>query len=108
MVGEWDQLVPKYLSERLASAIPGATLKILPGGHAEFIEQPEPYNVELLRLLQRGTHHANPAGTQDVNSPAYQQAKQHRLTAADVELFIIDGGWVPPEDRLPHIDNRQR
>ena len=27
--------------------------------------------------------------------------------AADAELFIIDGGLVPLEDRLPHIKNRQ-
>ena len=35
-------------------------------------------------------------------SPAYQKAKQHRSGAADVELFIIDGGMVAPEDRIPH------
>jgi uncharacterized protein (DUF1330 family) len=40
-------------------------------------------------------------------SPAYQQAKQHRDGAADTEFFIIDGGLVPLEDRLPHIKNRQ-
>jgi uncharacterized protein (DUF1330 family) len=32
-------------------------------------------------------------------SPAYQQAKQHRDGAADTEFFIIDGGLVPLEDR---------
>ena len=40
-------------------------------------------------------------------SPAYQKAKQHRDGAADTEFFIIDGGLVPLEDRLPHINNRQ-
>jgi uncharacterized protein (DUF1330 family) len=40
-------------------------------------------------------------------SPAYQKAKQHRDGAADTEFFIIDGGLVPLEDRLPHIKNRQ-
>ena len=40
-------------------------------------------------------------------SPAYQQARQHRDGAADAELFIIDGGMVPLEDRLPHIKKRQ-
>jgi len=40
-------------------------------------------------------------------SPAYQKAKQCRDGAADVELFIIDGGLVLPEDRMPHIKNRK-
>ena len=40
-------------------------------------------------------------------SPAYQNAKQHRDGAADTEFFIIDGGLVPLEDRLPHIKNRE-
>jgi len=40
-------------------------------------------------------------------SPAYQQAKQHRDGAADGECFIVDGGLVAPEDRLPHLKNRQ-
>jgi uncharacterized protein (DUF1330 family) len=40
-------------------------------------------------------------------SPAYQQARQHRDGAADVELFIIGGGKVPLEDRLPHIKKWQ-
>jgi len=35
-------------------------------------------------------------------SPAYQDAKQYRNGAADVEMFIIDGGTVRPEDRIPH------
>ena len=35
-------------------------------------------------------------------SPAYQEAKQYRDGAADVELFIIDGGTVRPEDRMAH------
>src|SRR5215471_21017944 len=40
-------------------------------------------------------------------SPAYQNAKQHRDGAADAEFFIVDSGLVPLEDRLPHIKNRQ-
>jgi len=40
-------------------------------------------------------------------SPAYQRARQHRVGAADAEFFIIDGGLVPLEDRLPHIKKRQ-
>lgn len=35
-------------------------------------------------------------------SPAYQEAKQRRDGAADVEIFIIDGGAVLPEKRMPH------
>ena len=41
-------------------------------------------------------------------SPAYQQARQLVSDgAADIELFIIDGGNVPPAERLPHIKYRQ-
>lgn len=36
-------------------------------------------------------------------SPAYQKAKAHRDGAADIELFIIDGGFIPAAERLPHI-----
>ncbi len=37
------------------------------------------------------------------DSPGYQEARQHRKGAADTEFFIIDGGVVPLENRLPHI-----
>ncbi len=40
-------------------------------------------------------------------SSAYRKARQHRIGAADAELFIIDGGFVPAEDRMPHIKSRQ-
>jgi len=40
-------------------------------------------------------------------SPGYQKARQLRDGAVDVELFIIDGGLVLPEDRLPHTKKRQ-
>jgi uncharacterized protein (DUF1330 family) len=37
-------------------------------------------------------------------SPAYQKARQLvRDGVADIELFIIDGGYIPPAERLPHI-----
>lgn len=37
-------------------------------------------------------------------SPAYQKARQLVSDGeADVELFIIDGGYTPPAERLPHI-----
>ena len=36
-------------------------------------------------------------------SPAYQKARQLvRDGVADIELSIIDGGYVPPAERLPH------
>jgi len=41
-------------------------------------------------------------------SPAYQKARQLVSDGeADVELFIIDGGYTPPAERLPHIQSRQ-
>src|SRR5262245_24908438 len=36
-------------------------------------------------------------------SPAYQELSRLRLSAADGEFFIVDGGVVPAKDRLPHI-----
>jgi uncharacterized protein (DUF1330 family) len=39
-------------------------------------------------------------------SPGYQTAKQHRDGAADVDLFFIDGGWIPAENRLPKFKKR--
>ena len=38
-------------------------------------------------------------------SPAYQEAKQPVRDGgvADLELFILDGGYVPAAERLPHI-----
>jgi pimeloyl-ACP methyl ester carboxylesterase len=43
MVGEHDQLVPSYLSQRLAAKLTGGGVKVLPGAHAGFIEQPIEY-----------------------------------------------------------------
>ena len=37
------------------------------------------------------------------DSPAYQSARQHRLGAIEVEVIIADAGFVPDEQRLPHI-----
>jgi uncharacterized protein (DUF1330 family) len=39
-------------------------------------------------------------------SPAYQKAMQLRAGAADAELFIIDGGRCPIEERLLHTKSR--
>jgi len=48
VVGEHDQLTPKYMSEELVGAIPGSTLQVLPGAHSGFVEYPDEYN-QLLR-----------------------------------------------------------
>ena len=40
-------------------------------------------------------------------SPGYKKARQLRDGAADCELFIIDGGFVAAEDRLPYTKIRQ-
>jgi 3-oxoadipate enol-lactonase len=42
LVGEHDQLGP-YLSEQLASQIPGSKLLVLPGAHCGFLEYPKQY-----------------------------------------------------------------
>ena len=51
LVGEHDQLTPKYMSEELAAVIPGSTLQVLPGAHSGFIEYPDQYNRKLLDIL---------------------------------------------------------
>ena len=40
-------------------------------------------------------------------SEAYQEAKKLRDGAADTELFIVDGGMAPPDERLAHLKERQ-
>lgn len=57
MVGEHDQLTPRYLSEQLQSRYDQATLQVLPGAHAGFIEFPRAYADALLTVL------AEPGGT---------------------------------------------
>ena len=51
MVGEHDQLTPKYMSEELVAAIPGSTLQTLPGAHSGFVEHPDQYNQVLRDTL---------------------------------------------------------
>jgi uncharacterized protein (DUF1330 family) len=41
------------------------------------------------------------------DSPTYQEVEQHRIGAADVEIFIIDGGVLPAEDRMPQTKDQQ-
>lgn len=51
LVGRDDSLTPPYLSERLAGLIPDATLKVLNGGHAGFVEFADQYNATILDFL---------------------------------------------------------
>lgn len=52
IVGERDTVTPPAEAEKLASAIGGASLTIIPGAaHLSNMEQPEAFNQALLRLL---------------------------------------------------------
>lgn len=54
LTGDADRLIPAENSRRLASAIPGAKLEILPGaGHDFTTEQPEPSALALERFLRK-------------------------------------------------------
>jgi 3-oxoadipate enol-lactonase len=53
LVGEHDQLAPPYLSEQLASQIPGSKLLVLPGAHCGFLEYPKQYNQAIVELMDR-------------------------------------------------------
>jgi 3-oxoadipate enol-lactonase len=50
--GEADQLTPAYLSQQLAAAIPQARLRVLPGGHAGFVEHAQEYNKAFIEALR--------------------------------------------------------
>lgn len=52
LAGEVDQLTPRYLSQALAAAIPGARLRVLPGGHAGFVEHAQVYNQAIVEALR--------------------------------------------------------
>jgi|LNFM01.1.fsa_nt_gb 3-oxoadipate enol-lactonase len=53
LTGDADRLIPAENSRRLASAIPGSTLEMLPGaGHDFTTEQPEPSALALERFLR--------------------------------------------------------
>ena len=52
LAGEVDQLTPAYLAQRLAAAIPGAQLRVLPGGHAGFVEHAQVYNEAFIEALR--------------------------------------------------------
>jgi pimeloyl-ACP methyl ester carboxylesterase len=52
ITGEEDEMIPVEESRRIAGAIPGAKLVIIPGaGHLANLEQPEAFNAELSAFL---------------------------------------------------------
>ena len=51
LVGRDDILTPPAFSRRLAALIPKARLKIIPGGHAFFLEEAERFNRAVLAFL---------------------------------------------------------
>ncbi len=52
LVGEEDELTPVEESRRIAAAIPGARLEIIPlAGHLANLEQPGPFNAALVAFL---------------------------------------------------------
>ena len=51
LVGREDILTPPALSRRLAALIPNARLKVLPGGHAFFLEESQRFNRAVLAFL---------------------------------------------------------
>ena len=53
LVGEYDQLTPRYLSEQLAAAIAGAALHVLPGAHSGFVERPDEWTNAIRGALDR-------------------------------------------------------
>jgi uncharacterized protein (DUF1330 family) len=36
------------------------------------------------------------------DSPEYVEVRQHRQKAAKYLGLLIEGGWVPPDERMPH------
>ena len=52
LTGDADAIVPHQNSLNLAATIPGATLRVIPGGsHAFFIEQPEEFNRAVVEFI---------------------------------------------------------
>ena len=52
LVGAYDPGTPPYLSERIARLLPNASLKILGGGHAGFVEFPNEYGAAIAEFLR--------------------------------------------------------
>jgi pimeloyl-ACP methyl ester carboxylesterase len=53
LVGKDDVLTPPAFSRALARKIRGARLRVLPGGHAFFVEEAEVFNQAVIRFLKR-------------------------------------------------------
>jgi len=53
LVGADDILTPPAFSRRLATLVRGAELRVLPGGHAFFLENADGFNRTVLRFLRR-------------------------------------------------------
>jgi 3-oxoadipate enol-lactonase len=52
LVGKDDILTPPPFSRALARKIPGARLRVLPGGHGFYIEEAETFNRTVMRFLK--------------------------------------------------------
>lgn len=54
VVGDADEMTPRWMSEEIAAAVPGAELRVIPGcGHLPPIEQPEASAALIVELLGR-------------------------------------------------------
>jgi pimeloyl-ACP methyl ester carboxylesterase len=54
LVGEDDKATPVESSRKMAAAVPGTDLVIIPGaGHVSNIEQPDAFNAALVMFLRR-------------------------------------------------------
>ena len=54
VVGDEDTLTPPAASEAMASALPSATLVVIPqAGHLSNLEQPQAFNAAVLSFLER-------------------------------------------------------
>ena len=54
VVGDEDTLTPPAASETMASALPSATLVVIPqAGHLSNLEQPQAFNAAVLSFLER-------------------------------------------------------
>jgi 3-oxoadipate enol-lactonase len=54
LVGEEDEITPPAESQRIADAVPGATLVVIPkAGHLSNLERPDEFNQALATFLGR-------------------------------------------------------
>jgi 3-oxoadipate enol-lactonase len=59
IAADQDIIIRPALSRRLFEALPSATWAVVPGGHAAFVENPEPWNRAVLEFIRH--HEAGPA-----------------------------------------------